>query len=28
MMGLACDRFAGAATVKLETTSLRTSVLR
>ncbi len=28
MMGLACDRFSGAATVKLETTSLRTPVLR
>jgi uncharacterized protein YcbK (DUF882 family) len=27
-MGLACDRFSGAATVKLETTSLRTSVVR
>jgi uncharacterized protein YcbK (DUF882 family) len=28
MMGLSCDRFSGSATAKLETTSLRTGVLR
>jgi len=28
MMGLSCDRFSGSATARLETTSLRTAVLR